>query len=724
MTSNSIQSIILSKIQEVYLNAAVKKIDKDNFLDILPSNIDNIKDCLFLNTKNESAIKIGLTSSNKDIVNKLILADPNLFVISSTGLKCTKSCSIDEAIEIALNIIQIGYSNNAPTSNTINNIKSTVDELVNKPIETNASNISSNEGEVKSNLPVEQDKLVNLEFESVEANKEIEKNSEPSNIGNLFQKGDYLSVCYHTDIDRKYSNNTLDKIIVAAVNTQNSFLLQLCKEKIEKLGIDFKYDDRNFGFVVKWEEYFAQNSHLLKPETEYEGDVNQDNKPEGIGKLIFLKTGGIYEGMFLNGVRHGKGKHTWKNGDVYEGEWAENKRTGNGKMIFANNDVYDGEWVENRQAGRGKFISSDGDEYEGYFFEGKRKGKGKGKELYSNGDLYEGDFVDGKRTGKGKFISSNGDVYEGDFVDGKRTGKGKFISSNGDVYEGDFVDSKPSGKGKFIWSDGDVYEGDFVDGKRTGKGKLIWSNGNIYQGDYVDGTISGKGKFNWSDGDVYEGDFVNGIRNGKGKFIWLNGNIYEGDLIDGTMSGKGKFISSNGDLYEGDYFDGKKHGYGKLQFANGDSYDGQWKDGTRIGLTKFEISQEKAKEDAEREKNRAKEDAENEINKAKEDAEREKNKARTFQIDYKIKLTKSKSTTHLKGSEFGIIGVIFNGGKTKEVKTHDRGETIERNIRVKHIGKNMPNNLAKHFIEENDNDVKSGNAGSSTILILSIKEVS
>jgi hypothetical protein len=36
----------------------------------------------------------------------------------------------------------------------------------------------------------------------------------------------------------------------------------------------------------------------------------------------------------------------------------------------------------------------------------------------------------------------------------------------------------------------------------------------------------------------------------------------------------------------------------------------------------------------------------------------------------------------------------------------------------------MPNNLAKHFIEENDNDVKSGNAGSSTILILSIKEVS
>ena len=690
MSSNSIQSVILSKIQEVYPNAAVKKIDKDNFLDILPSNIDNKKDCLFLNTKNESAIKIGLTSSNKDIVNKLILADPNLFVISSTGLKCTKSCSIDEAIEIALNIIQIGYSNNAPTLNTINNVKSTVDELVNNPIETNASNISRNEGAVKSSLPAGQDKLVNLEFESIEANKEIEKNSEPSNIGNLYQKGDYLSVCYHTDIDRKYSNNTLDKIIVAAVNTQNSFLLQLCKEKIEKLGSDFKYENRNFGFVVKWEEYFAQNSHLLKPETEYEGDVNQDNKPEGIGKLIFLKTGGIYEGMFLNGVRHGKGKHTWKNGDVYEGEWVEDKRTGNGKMVFANNNVYDGEWVENRQAGNGKFISSNGDEYEGYFFEGKRKGKGKGKELDSNGDVYEGDFVDGKRTGKGKLISSDGDEYEGDFVDGKRKGKGK---------------------GKELYSNGDVYEGDFVDGVRIGKCKYSWPNGDVYEGDFVDSKPSGKGKFNWSDGDVYEGDFV-----------------------DGKRTGKGEFISSNGDVYEGDFVDGKKHGYGKLQYANGDSYDGQWKDGYRIGLTKFEINQEKAKEDAEREKrakenaerekNRAKEDAENEINKAKEDAEREKNKARTFQIDYKIKLTKSKSTTHLKGSEFGIIGVVFNGGKTKEVKTHDRGETIERNIRVKHIGKNMPNNLAKHFIEENDNDVKSGNAGSSTILILSIKEVS
>jgi hypothetical protein len=104
------------------------------------------------------------------------------------------------------------------------------------------------------------------------------------------------------------------------------------------------------------------------------------------------------------------------------------------------------------------------------------------------------------------------------------------------------------------------------------------------------------------------------------------------------------------------------------------------------------------------------------------DNENEKNKTRTFQIEYKIKLTKSKSETRIKGEEFGVIGIIFNGGKTKNVKTHDRGESIQRNIRVRHNGQSISNNSAKHYVEENDSDVKAGRAGSSTILILEIKE--
>jgi len=101
--------------------------------------------------------------------------------------------------------------------------------------------------------------------------------------------------------------------------------------------------------------------------------------------------------------------------------------------------------------------------------------------------------------------------------------------------------------------------------------------------------------------------------------------------------------------------------------------------------------------------------------------EKEKNKVRTFEIEYKIKLTKAKSETHHKGESFGMIGILLNGGKTEKLKTHDRGETIIRKIRVSHKGQTMSSSIAKHYVEENDSDVKAGRAGTSTILILKIK---
>ena len=39
------------------------------------------------------------------------------------------------------------------------------------------------------------------------------------------------------------------------------------------------------------------------------------------------ETGGIYDGEFLNGKQHGKGKYSLPNGYYYEGEWKEG-RTG------------------------------------------------------------------------------------------------------------------------------------------------------------------------------------------------------------------------------------------------------------------------------------------------------------------------------------------------------------------------------------------------------------
>jgi hypothetical protein len=42
----------------------------------------------------------------------------------------------------------------------------------------------------------------------------------------------------------------------------------------------------------------------------------------------------VYEGDFVNGKCHGKGKKTFANGDVYEGDWANAAMHGKGKYTW------------------------------------------------------------------------------------------------------------------------------------------------------------------------------------------------------------------------------------------------------------------------------------------------------------------------------------------------------------------------------------------------------
>ena len=58
------------------------------------------------------------------------------------------------------------------------------------------------------------------------------------------------------------------------------------------------------------------------------------------------ETGGIYDGEFLNGKQHGKGKYTLPNGYYYEGEWKEDKYCGRGTLTRRNGDVVEGRWKD------------------------------------------------------------------------------------------------------------------------------------------------------------------------------------------------------------------------------------------------------------------------------------------------------------------------------------------------------------------------------------------
>ena len=162
---------------------------------------------------------------------------------------------------------------------------------------------------------------------------------------------------------------------------------------------------------------------------QYEGERNDDGKPEGAGTLKFTN-GTVYEGEFRAGVRHGKGTLTFSSGEEYEGEWVDGVMSGHG-VGRADREEYEGEWVANQKAGRGKCTFADGTAYDGEWVANKKQGKG--KMTFTNGASYDGDWRADVKHGSGRYALANGCVYVGEYADGKRDGKGTFTWASGMV---------------------------------------------------------------------------------------------------------------------------------------------------------------------------------------------------------------------------------------------------------------------------------------------------
>ena len=78
-----------------------------------------------------------------------------------------------------------------------------------------------------------------------------------------------------------------------------------------------------------------------------QGEWAQD-KCDGRG-VVKYRSGDVYTGQLLNGVREGKGKCEYGSGDVYEGDWSADMRHGVGACKYADGTEYEGEWVEDRR---------------------------------------------------------------------------------------------------------------------------------------------------------------------------------------------------------------------------------------------------------------------------------------------------------------------------------------------------------------------------------------
>ena len=90
------------------------------------------------------------------------------------------------------------------------------------------------------------------------------------------------------------------------------------------------------------------------------GEVLIDNKT-----ILMNET--TYKGQIIKnkGIRHGKGKQTWKDGSVYEGWWIHDKANGSGRLIHADGDYYIGQWSNDKAQGYGEYVHLNGAKYQG-----------------------------------------------------------------------------------------------------------------------------------------------------------------------------------------------------------------------------------------------------------------------------------------------------------------------------------------------------------------------
>lgn len=69
--------------------------------------------------------------------------------------------------------------------------------------------------------------------------------------------------------------------------------------------------------------------------------------------------GTVYEGEFLRGLRHGKGKFHTSQGHTYIGEYCNDVMEGMGIYSFLNGDEYQGQFAQGQFHGKGAFITKD-----------------------------------------------------------------------------------------------------------------------------------------------------------------------------------------------------------------------------------------------------------------------------------------------------------------------------------------------------------------------------
>ena len=217
--------------------------------------------------------------------------------------------------------------------------------------------------------------------------------------------------------------------------------------------------------IVKEIDYI---DNILRFEGEY-----LNGKRHGKGKEYNKYSELTFEGEYLNGKRHGKGKEYNTFGELtFEGEYLNGKRNGKGKE-YKNYLLFEGEYLNNMRW-NGTGYNAEGNA----IYKLNNSINGFGKENYDNGKLkFEGEYLNGKRNGKGKEYALNEKLkFDGEYLnDMKWNGKGYDSDSINDIEFEDFTNGKGLIKEYNVFAKL-IFEGEYLNEQKNGKGKEYYKN--------------------------------------------------------------------------------------------------------------------------------------------------------------------------------------------------------------------------------------------------------
>ncbi|CAJ1927094.1 unnamed protein product [Cylindrotheca closterium] len=174
---------------------------------------------------------------------------------------------------------------------------------------------------------------------------------------------------------------------------------------------------------------------------QYEGDVDTNNIPHGIGDMIYLD-GRTYQGGWRHGHWDGPAKATFQNGDHFKGHYKMDQRHGPGKYQWKDGRSYVGDFHQDQRHGKGEFRWPDKSCYVGDFYKGHRHGYGNYK--FPDGSVYEGTWKKSQMHGQGECKWADQRIYSGEWKSGKAHGLGKETRPDGSVrHDGLWEEDKP-----------------------------------------------------------------------------------------------------------------------------------------------------------------------------------------------------------------------------------------------------------------------------------------